>query len=201
MDSESTLSFFRTDPKDGRKVVAIYPIADESVDIDDTEHRNIAYVVAELYINDVIENILQYALKVGTVIMVITLLTAILVGLFMKNTVANPINAIANTAITYVQDRKNGVNRSDHFSSLGIRTGDELENLTDIMADMERDLTEHEEYIKRIGTNLLALQVKMNDMRNNMDLSRISNPTTKDFDRLERYKREFEVLQQMLHDH
>ena len=43
--------------------------------------------------------------------------------------------------------------------------------------------------------------MKMNDMRNNMDLSRISNPTAKDFDRLERYKREFEVLQQMLHDH
>ncbi len=74
------------------------------------------------------------------------------------------------------------------------------------IADALRLLNHHtapdrEEYIKRFGTNLLALQVKMNDMRNNMDLSRISNPTAKDFDRLERYKREFEVLQQMLHDH
>ena len=74
------------------------------------------------------------------------------------------------------------------------------------IADALRLLNHHtapnrEEYIKRFGANLLALQVKMNDMRNNMDLSRISNPTAKDFDRLERYKREFEVLQQMLHDH
>ena len=57
-----------------------------------------------------------------------------------------------------------------------------------------------EEYIKRFGTNRLALQVKMNDMRNNMDLSRIPNPTTHDFERLERYKREYEVLQRMLQD-
>ena len=57
------------------------------------------------------------------------------------------------------------------------------------IADALRLLNHHtapdrEEYIKRFGTNRLALQVKMNDMRNNMDLSRISNPTAKDFDRL-----------------
>ena len=41
----------------------------------------------------------------------------------MKKTVANPINAIGNAALAYVQDKKNGMPRSDHFSSLNIRTG------------------------------------------------------------------------------
>ena len=55
-----------------------------------------------------------------------------------------------------------------------------------------------EEYIKRFGENQLALKVKLNDMRNNMDISRIPSPTPKDYERLERYKSEYKVLLDML---
>lgn len=57
-----------------------------------------------------------------------------------------------------------------------------------------------EEYIKRISENRLALKVKMHDLENNMDLSRIPQPTDKDFARVERYKREYEVLINALHN-
>ena len=55
-----------------------------------------------------------------------------------------------------------------------------------------------EEYINRFGENQLALKVKLNDMRNNMDISRIPSPTPKDYERLERYKSEYKVLLDML---
>lgn len=51
-----------------------------------------------------------------------------------------------------------------------------------------------EEYINRIPENRLALKVKINDLENNMDLSRISLPTEKDLARLERYKVEYQNL-------
>ena len=51
-----------------------------------------------------------------------------------------------------------------------------------------------EEYLSRICTNELTLKVKLNDLRNNMDISRISEPTEKDIERLERYKAEYERL-------
>lgn len=51
-----------------------------------------------------------------------------------------------------------------------------------------------EEYINRISTNFLALKVKLNDLRNNMDISRIPDPTEKDYARLERYKKEYQTL-------
>ena len=51
-----------------------------------------------------------------------------------------------------------------------------------------------EEYLSRISTNELALKVKLNDLLNNMDISRISRPTGKDQERLKRYKREYEWL-------
>ena len=51
-----------------------------------------------------------------------------------------------------------------------------------------------EEYIARISQNRLALKVKMNDLKNNMDLSRIPQPTEKDLARVDRYKVEYEKL-------
>lgn len=51
-----------------------------------------------------------------------------------------------------------------------------------------------EEYIAKIKNNHLAVRVKMHDLENNMDISRIPNPTEKDFARLERYKKEYQEL-------
>lgn len=45
------------------------------------------------------------------------------------------------------------------------------------------------EYIERVKENELARKVKIADLQHNMDLSRISNPTKRDFERLEKYKK------------
>ena len=54
------------------------------------------------------------------------------------------------------------------------------------------------EYIEKIKTNRLAMEVKINDFESNMDISRIPNPTDKDLQRLERYKKEYEDIGQAL---
>ena len=51
-----------------------------------------------------------------------------------------------------------------------------------------------ETYIHRIKSNALATAVKMHDLTNNMDLSRIPNPTEKDYKCIERYKQEYDYL-------
>lgn len=51
-----------------------------------------------------------------------------------------------------------------------------------------------EEYISNISRNSLALKVKLHDLRNNMDISRIPEPTEKDYARLERYQKEHKTL-------
>ena len=45
------------------------------------------------------------------------------------------------------------------------------------------------EYIERVCQNPLAVRVKYADLQDNMDLSRIPNPTEKDHARLEKYKK------------
>lgn len=46
----------------------------------------------------------------------------------------------------------------------------------------------YEQYIERVKGNKIALSVKIADMRHNCDLSRIFNPTTKDYARLAKYQ-------------
>ena len=50
------------------------------------------------------------------------------------------------------------------------------------------------DYIERVAGNHLALKVKLNDLKSNMDISRIPNPTDRDFKRLERYQKEYSQL-------
>lgn len=55
-----------------------------------------------------------------------------------------------------------------------------------------------ENYINRMRGNMLAIKVKLNDLKNNMDISRIPAPTEKDEKRISRYHKEFQCLQEML---
>ena len=57
-----------------------------------------------------------------------------------------------------------------------------------------------EEYINRFKDHFLAIKVKLNDLRHNMDISRLPNPTEKDYVRLERYQKEYEALMEILRE-
>ena len=53
---------------------------------------------------------------------------------------------------------------------------------------------DRETYFQRIKSNALAKVVKMHDLIHNMDLTRIPNPAKKDYERIERYKKEYDYL-------
>ncbi|MCR5794614.1 MAG: serine/threonine-protein phosphatase [Solobacterium sp.] len=81
----------------------------------------------------------------------------------MMRTVVSPINRIAEAAQTYVRDRKDGSTRTDHFSALNIQTGDEIENLGNVMSNMEEDLSEyeHELTVSIANTERYATQMQL----------------------------------------
>lgn len=53
---------------------------------------------------------------------------------------------------------------------------------------------DRDSYIRAIGEHPLARVVKLNDLRHNMDLSRLPSPSSKDFLRRERYEHEYNYL-------
>lgn len=60
------------------------------------------------------------------------------------------------------------------------------------------NIATREEYISRFQGDRLAIKVKLNDLSNNMDISRIPNPADNDIARVERYRKEQRQLMQML---
>jgi (p)ppGpp synthase/HD superfamily hydrolase len=53
---------------------------------------------------------------------------------------------------------------------------------------------DYEAFIQRVSQNSIARQVKIADLKDNLDESRIASPTEKDFKRMEKYRRALKVL-------
>jgi len=108
------------------------------------------YCMVDVKLSNVVAGLNEYAIKVSLPLLAATAILAWIISRRMNRKVARPINAIANAAQRYAQDRRAESGVTDHFSSLNIHTGDELENLSVTMAEMEQQLTQHEEHITRI---------------------------------------------------
>ncbi len=63
-----------------------------------------------------------------------------------------------------------------------------------------RDDESYDDFITRILVNDTACRVKLADLADNMDLSRLENPTEEDYMRLEKYKRAVERIEGFRHN-
>jgi (p)ppGpp synthase/HD superfamily hydrolase len=58
----------------------------------------------------------------------------------------------------------------------------------------KKESVNYEEYLLCIKADSNALHVKIADIKHNMDISRISNPTKNDFERMEKYRKALATL-------
>jgi (p)ppGpp synthase/HD superfamily hydrolase len=57
-----------------------------------------------------------------------------------------------------------------------------------------REGEEYFDFVRRAGAHPLARAVKVADLRDNLDMTRIAAPTQRDYDRCERYRKALELL-------
>ena len=55
----------------------------------------------------------------------------------------------------------------------------------------------YEDFVMRAANNPVGRRVKLADLRDNCDLSRIASPTHRDFDRIAKYQRDIHMIEQM----
>ena len=127
----------------GRMCTAGMPIRNDNGEI-------VAFVLADITLASVAVGMRNFTLQFLLALIVITVLLSYILTQRMKKMLVKPINEIAEAAQSYVEDRRAGRNDANHFEKLNIRTGDEVENLSLIMADMERDLAEFEENLTKV---------------------------------------------------
>jgi (p)ppGpp synthase/HD superfamily hydrolase len=58
----------------------------------------------------------------------------------------------------------------------------------------KRDGEDYEGFVRRAAANPIGRRVKLADLEDNCDLSRIAAPTQRDFERIEKYQRAIELI-------
>jgi (p)ppGpp synthase/HD superfamily hydrolase len=66
--------------------------------------------------------------------------------------------------------------------------------LTALDSVTKRDGEAYEDFVTRAASNPTGRAVKLADLLDNCDLSRISNPTQRDFQRIEKYRKAIELI-------
>lgn len=84
-------------------------------------------------------------------------------------------DVIEDTNITYEYLISNGFNG-------------EIEILEALRSVTRKENETYEEFINRVALNPIGKRVKLADLQDNIDISRIPNPTEKDYDRMKKYK-------------
>jgi (p)ppGpp synthase/HD superfamily hydrolase len=78
--------------------------------------------------------------------------------------------------------------RSEGFSDHVIQA---LESVT------KRDGEDYEAFVRRAASNLIGRRVKLADLHDNSDLSRIAMPSERDFRRIEKYQRAVDLISRL----
>ena len=137
----------------------LYDISNESkygwmctagVPLKNEQGETTCFMLADVTLGDVASGMKRFLVQYVLAMFAAVNLVAFLLARRMRKTVIQPINDIAQAAQDYVHAKQDGQQTTDFFSLLNIRTGDEIENLSLVMADMERDLSEYVEHVTSI---------------------------------------------------
>ncbi|MBR4005275.1 MAG: PP2C family protein-serine/threonine phosphatase [Treponema sp.] len=116
----------------------------------DQNGKTVCFVLSDVMFNNIWKPIRSFIIQYAIILFIVVNALGVLYGLRMKKSIVTPINKIAKAASLYVKDRKAGNTSTTYFSSAVVHTGNEIENLSLVMADMEKDLTEYEINLKRV---------------------------------------------------
>jgi (p)ppGpp synthase/HD superfamily hydrolase len=61
----------------------------------------------------------------------------------------------------------------------------------------KRDGEDYEDFVRRAAANPIGRRVKLADMHDNSDLSRIAAPSERDFQRVEKYRRAIDMINRL----
>ena len=120
------------------------------VPVGDESNGTRGYILADFTLNEMTHDMLAFLIRYIFATIAVTAFMGFIITRLMERTTVRPINAIAKAAQSYVEDRRSGNTRMEHFSSLPIRTGDEVEHLNLVMAQMEKDLSVYLEDLTRV---------------------------------------------------
>ncbi len=147
-------------------------ICTSGVPVNDSRYK--AFIFTDVTLGNVIDKLNNFVLQYFISTLIIIFVFCSLMTRYINKKVTNPVKAIADAAEEYVRDKYNGANKSRHFEELGIHSGDEIEELAGVMADMEAGLSEYEDNLTKITAEKERISTEL-DLANRIQSSMLPN--------------------------
>lgn len=103
-----------------------------------------------------------YLIWYVAVLVIISIAGAVIVRIFLRRGVINPINRLTKAAQSYSESRQSPGSDLKHFAGVEIHTGDEIENLSEIMKNMESDMEKYERNLTRATAEKERINTELN---------------------------------------
>ena len=107
--------------------------------------------------------------------------------------VVNGVNTVEEKTVAYLHDTA----EDTKLTYVDLMVLDFSDRIVNAVIALTKDKKEsYKDYLKRVKSNELATAVKLSDLTNNMDLSRLKQITEVDKKRLEKYKKAYKYLKE-----
>ena len=126
------------------------------------DRERVGFMLVDVFMLDVLKKMMDFVVTFTLSILIINLIATLILLRKHKKQVIAPIDAITEAARAYSADHKNGTQTGAHFAELDIRTGDEIENLSTVMAEMERDIAEYTDNLATITAEKERVTTELN---------------------------------------
>ena len=123
-------------------------------------------LIIDISMNDVMRDRYEFLRNYCVVLLLVTAALSALMTWNIRRQIVVPINRLAKAAEEYSYDRAHFTEDAslvrNHFTELNIHTGDEVENLSKVMGDMETQLAEYIEDLTRVTAEKERIGAELN---------------------------------------
>ncbi len=132
------------------------------------------FILADISLMELVNGAKSFFFGYIAALAIVTALVGFILTRKIKKNLVQPINDITQAAQSYVQDKRDGKMDTEHFASLDIHSGDEIENLSLVMADMEHELVEYVVNLTKVTAEKERVTTEL-DMATRIQVSMLPN--------------------------
>ncbi len=120
-------------------------------------------VAIDISMMDVKMDGVRFLLLLVVIMMIVSTISVFVINILMKRTIIRPIDKLSGAASSFVKDKKEGKEEDvSEISKLQVKTGDELEKLSDSIKQMEKDINTYIRDLTAMTAEKERIDVELN---------------------------------------
>ena len=153
-DPKDTLMYRNSSDHYGELITIADPITNDAGEI-------IAFAMSDIPLAFVNAAAMIFTILYAAVLAIVIIIVILVIRMVMQRRLVKPIREVSSAAEQYAISRADSGVEKNFFSRLNIQTGDELEELSQVMADMEQEIAVYEDNLTKAAAEEERIQTEL----------------------------------------